>query len=112
MSISIIDRDNLMDEALRELAERRLLFALSRFDTRVEKVELVASDENGPRGGNDKLCRVHVWLKRASDVQISDQDADLAVCLSRVAERVGRAVGRSIERAQDFSRTRMNGVDH
>ena len=111
MSISITDRRNLLDEALRDLAERRLLFALSRFDSRIKKVDLVVTDENGPRGGIDKACRVCVSLKRASEVRISDKDANLATCLSRLAERVGRAVARSIERSQGFDPRRITVAD-
>lgn len=105
MSISIVDRDDLLDEELRPLAERRLLFALSRFDTRITSLELVVSDENGPRGGVDKLARVSVRLSRASDVVVSEQDSDLARCVTRVADKAGRAVARAIERTRKFDRT-------
>ncbi len=75
MTVSISDRSGLLNLELRQLAERRLLFALSRFDLRIKQVELVVSDENGPRGGIDKACRVSVSLHRASDVVVSDRDA-------------------------------------
>ena len=105
MSISIVDRDNLLDDELRPLAERRLRFALSRFDTRITRLELVVSDENGPRGGIDKSARVSVSLSRASDVVVFEQDSDLARCVSRVADKAGRAVARAIERTHKFDRT-------
>ena len=105
MSISIVDRDNLLDDELRPLAERRLRFALSRFDTRITCLELVVSDENGPRGEIDKSARVSVSLSRASDVVVFEQDSDLAQCVSRVADKAGRAVARAIERTHKFDRT-------
>ena len=103
---SMTDRSGLLTDQLRQLAERRLLFALSRFGSRVAQVELVVADENGPRGGVDKTCRVSVKLHRAADVVISDKDADLAKCISRVAKRVGRAVSRAIEKTNRFDRIR------
>ncbi len=114
LTISIADHEKLPDRQLRELVERRLLFVLSRFDSRIRKVDLVLADETGPRGGTDKTYRLSVSLKRASDVVITfvitDKHTDLATCLSRVAERVGRAVARSIERSQSFDRVKPSGV--
>ena len=111
LSISITDRSDLLDNNLRQLTERRLLFALSRFDSRIKKVDLVVNDENGPRGGVDKVCRVSVALYQASDVVISDKDTDVIKCISRVAERVGRAVSRAIAKSKDLDRSRPIFVD-
>lgn len=111
LSISITDRSDLLDNNLRQLTERRLLFALSRFDSRIKKVDLVVNDENGPRGGVDKVCRVSVALYQASDVVISDKDTDVIKCISRVAERAGRAVSRAIAKSKDLDRSRPIFVD-
>lgn len=106
MPIFILDRNGLLGESLRELAERRLLFALSRFDSRISQVQLIVSDQNGPRGGIDKACRVSISLRGAADVIVSDQDSDLGRCLTRLAERAGRAVTRTIDKMQAFDRVR------
>lgn len=106
MTYSITDRHRLLNSDLRELAERRMLFALSRFDDRINRVDLVISDENGPRGGVDKACRIMVSLKGGADVIVRDKDADMATCLSNVAERTGRAVSRALSKRQSFDRSR------
>ena len=105
MSLAIIDRSGVLSEELRQFAERRLRFALSRFDSKIQRISLVLTDTNGPRGGVDKLCRITVSLRRANDVAISDEDADAATCIARAAERIGRAVARAIERNQAFDRS-------
>jgi hypothetical protein len=109
MLISITDRSALDEGDLRQFAERRLLFALARFDSRVSEVEVVVEDLNGPRGGIDKACRITAKLHRSNDVTISDRDEDLFRCISRAADRVGRAVARAIARSRDFDRTRLAG---
>lgn len=106
MTLSITDRSGLLTQDLRQLAERRLLFALSRFDDRIQHVDLVVNDENGPRGGVDKACRITVKLRRAADVIVRDKDSEMAKCISRAAERVGRTVSRAIEKTQSFDRVR------
>lgn len=111
MSISITDRSDLLSNKLRQLAERRLLFALSRFDSRITSVDMVVKDENGPRGGVDKACRVSVALRNCGTVVITDKDADMATVLSRVAERAGRVVARKINKLQQIDRSRPAFLD-
>ena len=66
MKLSIVDRNRMLSGELRRLLERRLSFALSRFDSRIRKTTVVLEDVNGPRGGMDKSCRIAVVLDRAS----------------------------------------------
>ncbi len=106
MSLAIIDRSGILTEDLRVYIERRLRFALTRFDAKIHRTTVVLEDTNGPRGGVDKSCSIHVKLQRASSVKITDQDADLARCVARAAERAGRAVRRAIERAQRLDRSK------
>ncbi|MEM9659976.1 MAG: HPF/RaiA family ribosome-associated protein [Planctomycetota bacterium] len=106
MLIQIVDRNETLDESMREFAKKRLLFALSRFGRRVQRVRAVLSDVNGPKGGVDKSCRVTVKLLRLPDVCVSNEDLDARACFSRAADRVGRAVARTIEREQHFERRR------
>lgn len=106
MSILITDRTGTMNRELRELAERRILFALSRFDSKIIGIELVLSDPNGPRGGVDKACKISVRLRGAATVVVADQDADTAICISRIVERASRAVSRTLDKARRFERER------
>ncbi len=111
MPINITDRSDILDPESRRLTERRLLFAMSRFSSRIKNVKLVVADENGPRGGVDKCCRLSVALYHATDVVISDKDTDIVRCVSRVAERAGRAIARVIDKSNDFSRSRPLPLD-
>ena len=83
-----------------ELAERRLLFALARFDSKISGVALVVSDKRGPASGFDKTCELSVTLRRWPAVQIESSHPEIAVCVSHVAGRAGRTVARAIERGR------------
>ncbi len=111
MTITIIDRNGLLTDELWKFAERRLYFALSRFDSRIKRVSLVVSDQNGPRGGIDKSCRLTVTLKQANDVVIAEQDSGMEACIARVAERGGRSVSRVVDRAQRIDRAKPKFLD-
>ena len=89
---------------LRELAETRLAFALSRFAPRVREVTIRLEDENGPKGGVDKSCRVSVDLGRLGMVFVEDVDSNLEPAVCRAAERAGQSVARAVERAGRASR--------
>ncbi len=110
MRISIVDRSDQLEPSLREFAERRVRFALSRFGTRIRHITLVITDENGPRGGIDKQCRMAIKLRRLPDVVVTCDDVSLEACLARTAERAGRAVARVTERIRSLDRDRPSFV--
>ena len=100
MRLQIVDRGRELDQEQRDQAERRLRYALTRFEPQVERVTLHVQDENGPKGGVDKTCRVDVYLRHGDPVTVSDMDASLMAAISRVADRISRAVDRRIRRDQ------------
>ena len=108
MQISVIDREQSLTAETQELAERRLLFALSRFDSRVEHIELVIADAEGARGGVAKACRVLIRLRRLPELRVASVGADVETTIAHAADRAGRAVARAIERCnQRLGRSRM-----
>lgn len=100
MLITIQADKAVFDDATRLRAERRLSFALGRFADRIRSVRLVVADQNGPRGGPDKLCRVDVRGTGWS-VHVEDIDAATNTVVDRVADRAGRTVARKIGRLRE-----------
>lgn len=87
--------------ALRTHAERRLAYALGRCDTQPSRLHVRLSDVNGPRGGDDKCCHLHLTVPGIDAVVVEDRDADLYVAIDRAAERAGRTLARRLERVRD-----------
>lgn len=83
--------------------ERRLMFALGRFSPRIQRVDVYLADLNGPKGGEDKRCRLVARLLRSGVVTVEDRDAELTVVIDRAAERLARTVQRKLERRQTAS---------
>ncbi len=81
-----------LTEALAEHAERRLRFALKHAADRVQHVSVRLADVNGPRGGVDKKCSVHITLAGAPDIVTEDTEADMYIAINRAVDRVGRTV--------------------
>lgn len=91
-----------LTDGLRDHAERRLRFALDWARHEVSRVVLRFSDINGPRGGNDKRCQVHIPLPRMRDVVVEDTAADLYVAMDRAIERAARTLERRLSRQREF----------
>jgi putative sigma-54 modulation protein len=83
----------------REQIQRRASFALSRLSSRINQVEVHLTDINGPRGGVDTQCRVHVRLDQGEPVVVEDIDQDLTLLINRSLARAGQAVERRISKS-------------
>ena len=95
-----------LTDALRQHTERRLQFALSWAGNDVRKIVVRLSDINGPRGGKDKRCAIHIPIPRAQDVLIEDTESDLYVAIDRAIDRVERTLARKLERLHEHRHER------
>lgn len=101
MQIDVQALDFELTPALREHAERRLQFALGWAGSRLGRLVVRLSDLNGPRGGIDKRCQLHLKLAAAPPIVIEDTETDLYVAINRAADRAGRTVARRLERSRN-----------
>ncbi|QDV51731.1 HPF/RaiA family ribosome-associated protein [Gimesia fumaroli] len=105
MTITFTDRNQLLTHQLKQLCQRRLDYALSRFQSMITSIEFSVSDLNGPRGGIDKACRVRI-IHRNGHLIVNQKHEDLSVCISKIAEKAARTLSRYRSRSQKFNRTR------
>lgn len=105
MQIDIQARNFSLTDALRNHVERRLSFALSTRDEHIQRISVRLVDINGPRGGEDKCCRIQVVLPHLTDVVIEDTEVDMYAAIDRAADRAGRTVSRRLARQRDNDRT-------
>ena len=106
MQIDIQARHFSLTEALRDYIERRLAFALSTRSDHIKHIMVRLSDINGPRGGNDKCCQLHVVLPGQADVVIEDTQSDLYIAIDRATDRAWHTVSRKLARLHDYKRSR------
>lgn len=87
-------------EELKEQVMRRTGFSLTRFAKNIVTVTVRLSDINGPRGGQDKQCRILVKIADGSLIEIEALDANVFVAIARASERASRAVSRHLSRVR------------
>ena len=97
-----------LSNALKRHAERRLAFALRRFDRWIGGVKVRISDVNGPRGGVDKFCQITAEMVPTGVVRVEASDADAYVVIDRAADRLEQTVRRSVWRIRDARRGRAS----
>lgn len=90
-----------------EHIDRRLTFALSRFDTRIQKVDVYLTDQNGPKGGLDKSALITVRIRGLCEVMAQVVDNDWVVTIDRVTARMAQQICRELERSRQGSRNRI-----
>lgn len=110
MQFNIQARDFSLTKSLRNHAERRLWFALTCFDNHIQRIVMLLSDINGPRGGVDKRCQLRIVLDGMPDVVIQDTEADLYVAIDRAANRAGRTLVRKLDRLQSLLRRSRQSI--
>ena len=106
MRINIQARGFELTEGLREHAERRLQFALSWASDEVRAVRVCLFDVNGPRGGNDKRCRIQIPMAGAPNVVVEDAESDLYLAIDRAADRTERTMARRLGRLREHRHMR------
>lgn len=103
MNIDIQARDFSLTGALSRELERRVIYPLSRRHDQVNRVIVRLGDVNGPKGGEDKYCRIKVEMPGQKDVYVEDIEADMYTAIYRAADRMNRTVSRRISRSRERS---------
>ena len=115
MIIDIHAQGFTVTRALADHVRRRLGSVVRRHSDRMQRVSIRVGDENGPRGGVDKFCRIQVHLIGAPVAVIGDVGADLYAVIDRATARVGRVVVKNLDRThpvRDAARHGMQPARH
>jgi putative sigma-54 modulation protein len=83
---------------LRERIARRAYFCLSRFGERIAGVTIRISDENGPRRGVDRVCRVVTTIRGTAPLVVEDRDSRITLAVDHALHRTARSVARLLRR--------------
>ncbi|HEX8877364.1 MAG TPA: HPF/RaiA family ribosome-associated protein [Phycisphaerales bacterium] len=98
MVITLVDGSIKTTDAMRTFVHQRLAAALGRFEERIRRVEVRITDENGPRGGVDKLCRVTATIAGAGPLMIEKRASDFYEAIARATNAVKQNVVRRVSK--------------
>jgi ribosome-associated translation inhibitor RaiA len=87
-----------LTSALRAAVLHHVERTLADYGQWVDEVTVRLSDVNGPRGGQDKLCRIVVSQVSTGGLIAQATDSDMYVAIRKAADRAGAMVKRSRDR--------------
>lgn len=98
MTIDVRFRGMAVSTELEARARQRIQRELAHHEHEIAVVVVRVTDENGPRGGVDKRCRVTAGGKRIGSVVVEEDHEDAWVAVDAAIARLERALARSIAR--------------
>ena len=87
-----------VDQHLRDWVHDRLGRQLGKFATQIERIDVRFTDVNGPKGGVDRTCMVHVILSALPPVVVEMQGETAQEAFDLAASRAERATRRNLEK--------------
>lgn len=94
MNVNLTLRGVELNRAEIDALTRKAEFALDRFGGKLDRMDVILEDINGPRGGDDKVCRLILHLV-GEPVMILQERGAVAVATGLAAiERAAHALSR------------------
>lgn len=83
---------------------KRVQTAVGRFDARVSRVVVRLTDQNGPRGGRDKVCRIETLMGPLGRIIVEQKGDDVMNCVDLATTRLKTVVANRVSEARDRAR--------
>ncbi len=112
MNIVFNDKQKLLDARAIQKADSRARASFAKFGDNVQAIEIAVVDTNGPRGGIDKECRVHVQLRKLNNVSVTVKDESLSKAISSAIDRAARSVARTLDRRAMQGNGRLSRLNY
>jgi ribosome-associated translation inhibitor RaiA len=87
-------------DTFRAYAERRLAFALDRFENQTRSVNVRIHDINGPKRGVDSHCSITLKLRDGRHLEVESVTAWPFASITLAAKRLKTALQREVDKAR------------
>lgn len=104
MKPTIVAKGVKLSRRLREYVIHRLGHTLNRAHYSIQRIKVRITDQNGPRGGIDKHCRIHLTLAGFPSVVVTERGSDVVAMVDQAAQRSAQTVERLLARAKAIPR--------
>lgn len=104
MELHVNGKGMSLSSEIRARVQRRIGFALGRFESRIARVVVQLTELDGPGGGFDQRCSVRLSMRPRGELRIDVSDSVLESAVQRAMERAARRVASYIESQQTSAR--------
>ena len=112
MKLRIYTRPFELTAAIENHIRKRVNNALARMEPEHGEVLVTLEDINGPRGGEDKQCKLQFSVAGAGQFVITDTKSDMYHAIDSAAKRARHAVSRARARRQKVRTPRVRAADN
>jgi putative sigma-54 modulation protein len=93
-----------LSDGLKDYVREHLVEHVERlYDDEAAEIDISLVDNNGPKGGVDKDCRVTVRLPGLSAIHVTETSETLHQAVDAVRDRLVTALKRTLEKRRDVS---------
>jgi ribosomal subunit interface protein len=96
MLVNIQSRHFSLSEALSKYIKKKVQIMLCRYEGKIIRVDVSLFDINGPKGGEDKCCKIVIKINGASSIVVQETAEDLYDAINTCSRRGRRAVKRQL----------------
>jgi ribosomal subunit interface protein len=96
MLINIQTRQFSLSPAINEYVKSKIQVMLGRYESKISSINVSLFDINGPKGGEDKCCKIIVKINGASPIVVQETAEDLYAAINTCSRRSRRAVKRQL----------------
>jgi putative sigma-54 modulation protein len=99
-----------LSDGLKAYVQEHLVEPIERlYDDEASEIDISLVDNNGPKGGVDKDCRVTVRLPGLSAIHVTETAETLHQAIDLARDRLGNTVKRTLEKRRDLSNQGLPG---
>ena len=104
-----------LSDAVKDHTDSKLRLTLGIYFDKIQRADVYLGDINGPKGGEDKMCKIKITAFRQSPIVVHETHENLREAINACLHRVKRTLGRRFERAQSnrrSARVQLNELDY
>lgn len=83
---------------------------LGLYADRIDHVDVMLKDINGPKGGRDKVCQVRARLRDGTLINIEDRASVMRRAIYRCCQRARTSIDRSLKRRSEQRRQSLRSL--
>ncbi|MEP7705058.1 HPF/RaiA family ribosome-associated protein [Paraglaciecola sp. 25GB23A] len=112
MQLNIHAQNLNISEQLKEEFGQRIKGIFDRTQQKIRKVRVIFTDVNGPKGGEDKQCRVQLVLFGLPTVNVVSKQANLHKALAHALSVAKRTLKRRYNKLQRVDHVSVRQLSH
>jgi ribosome-associated translation inhibitor RaiA len=96
---------------MRSYISRKAALSFAKTQNHIESVSVTLCDINGPKGGNDKQCKVLIKASYLADIVVVEERDNLLHAIDRCIARANRTLVQQLKRRQHNRQARFSHRD-